>query len=342
MTIDALRARTARGPLRARWRDGHFRPRVGGRGQAPSPRTDALTWSQPAIVRAVHDAYLDAGADIVRTNTFRAASRAHAAGARDLCLAAARLARAAADAWSRRTPPRQRFVAGAVGPADPESEPGRDRHATAERLRQVFRAPLIGLLEGGVDLLLFETWWSPSQTEGALRAFADACDAPAAACRSSCPPRWRPTGALAASGVSLAEWLDAIDPATVDGVGVNCGAGPGGLAAPLAALGSRSWLVSCAPSARAPGAAGGDALAPGPFAQAVAAYAAAGLVHIAGGCCGTTPAHIRALAAAIAPTGADATARAKRRCDPAARRDTMNGGARHHAARLPTENDWNT
>ncbi len=206
-------------------------------------------WSQPAIVRAVHDAYLDAGADIVRTNTFRAASRAHAADARDLCLAAARLARAAADAWSLRTPPRQRLVAGAVGPADPESEPGRDRHATAERLRQVFRAPLIGLLEGGVDLLLFETWWSPSQTEGALRAFVDACDASGRRVPVLVSTALAPNGRVAASGVSLAEWLDAIDPATVDGVGVNCGAGPGGLAAPLAALGSRSWLVSCAPSA---------------------------------------------------------------------------------------------
>jgi 5-methyltetrahydrofolate--homocysteine methyltransferase len=109
-----------------------------------------------------------------------------------------------------------------------------------------------------------------------------------------------------ASGVSLAEWLDAIDPATVDGVGLNCGEGPGGLAAPLSALGSRPWLVSCAPGAGLSNDAG-TALPPEPFAQTVAAYAAAGLVHIAGGCCGTTPAHIRALAAAIAPPGVVAT-----------------------------------
>ena len=307
MTIDALRACTARGPLVLDGAMATFVHASAGGASLVAP-TDALTWSQPATIRAVHDAYLDAGADIVRTNTFRAASRAHAAGARDLCLAAARLARAAADAWSLRTPPRQRLVAGAIGPADPESEPGRDRHATAERLRQVFRAPLIGLLEGGVDLLLFETWWSPSQTEGALRAFVDACDAAGRRVPVLVSTALAPDGRVAASGVSLAEWLDAVDPATVDGVGVNCGAGPGGLAAPLAALGSRSWLVSCAPSAGGSSAAGADALDPGPFAQAAAAYATAGLVHIAGGCCGTTPAHIRALAAAIAPTGADAIA----------------------------------
>ena len=63
---------------------------------------------------------------------------------------------------------RPRTVAGALGPAEPQPEPGRDRQATAERFREAFRAPLIGLLEGGVDVLLFETWWSPSQTEGAL------------------------------------------------------------------------------------------------------------------------------------------------------------------------------
>jgi len=307
MTIDALRARTARGPLVLDGAMATFVHASAG-GAGPVASTDALTWSQPAIVRAVHDAYLDAGADIVRTNTFRAASRAHAAGARDLCLAAARLARAAADAWSQRTPLRRRFVAGAVGPAEPESETSRDRRATGEHFRQVFRAPLIGLLEGGVDLLLFETWWSPSQTEGALRAFVDACDASGRRVPVLVSGALAPNGRVAASGASLAEWLDAIDPATVDGVGVNCGAGAGGLAAPLAALGSRPWLVSCAPSAGVAGAAGGGALAPGPFAQAVAAYATAGLVHIAGGCCGTTPAHIRALAAAIAPTGADAIA----------------------------------
>jgi 5-methyltetrahydrofolate--homocysteine methyltransferase len=307
MTIDAWRARTARGPLVLDGAMATFLHASAG-GASRVAATDALTLSQPAIVRGVHDAYLGSGADIVRTNTFRAASRPYAAGGRDLCLAAARLARAAADAWSLRTPWRRRFVAGAVGPADPDSEPGRDRQATAERLRQVFRAPLIGLLEGGVDLLLFETWWSPSQTESALRAFADACDASGRRVPVLMSTALAPDGRVAASGVSLAEWLDAIDPATVDGVGVNCGAGPGGLAAPLAALGSRSWLVSCAPSAGASGAAGGDPLDPGPFAQAVAAYAAAGLVDIAGGCCGTTPAHIRALAAAMAPTGADAAA----------------------------------
>ena len=300
MTIDALRARTARGPLVLDGAMATFVHASAG-GARPVAPTDALTWSQPAIVRAVHDAYLDAGADIIRTNTFRAAAREHATDARELCRAAARLACEAADEWTRRTPGRPRIVAGAIGPAD-HSEPSEGR-AAAERNRETFRPPLTGLLEGGVDLLLFETWWCPAQTEGALRALADAC---ADAGRrlpvlvSTVLGRER---RVAASGVSLEAWLDAIDPAAVDGVGVNCGTGPEGLAAPLSTLGARPWLVSCAPSAGVPGDEGDRPCEPEPFARAVAAYVTAGLVQIAGGCCGTTPAHVRALAAALAAPG---------------------------------------
>ena len=300
MTIDALRERALRAPLLL---DGamatYVHATTGGVGAVAA--TDALTWSRPALVRDVHGAYLAAGADIIRTNTFRAAAREHAADARELCRGAARLAREAADEWSRRTPGRPRIVAGAIGPAD-HSEPLEGRTAAA-RDRETFRPPLTGLLEGDADLLLFETWWCPAQTEGALRALADACADAGRRLPVLVSTVLGRDGRVAASGVSLEAWLDAIDPAAVDGVGVNCGTGPERLAAPLSTLGARPWLVSCAPSAGVPGGEGDRPCEPEPFARAVAAYVTAGLVQIAGGCCGTTPAHVRALAAALAAPG---------------------------------------
>jgi 5-methyltetrahydrofolate--homocysteine methyltransferase len=307
MTIDQLRARTVRGPLVLDGAMGTFLHASAG---APGPvhATDALTWSHTERVRAAHDAYLDAGADIVRTNTFRAASEAHAAHARALCEAAARLARAAADEWSARTPGRARLVAGALGPADePRASPARRSAAAAEELRGVFREPLIGLLTGGVDLLLFETWWCPAQTAMALAALADAHAATGRRVAVLFSAPLAPDGRVAASHAGLEEWLAEVDPEAVDGVGVNCGHGPGGLAVPLSTLAGRFPLVLCAPSAGVPGQEG-TLYSPAGFARSVSAYVAAGIVQIAGGCCGTTPEHVRALAEALeAPAGQSAT-----------------------------------
>lgn len=294
MTIDDLRTRLARGPLVLDGAMSTFLHASAG-GTGPASATDALTRSHPDAVRRVHDAYLDAGADIVRTNTFRAASSAHERDARGLCRAAAELARTAASDWSRRTPDRPRLVAGALGPAD---TPGGAQPSAAEtnHLRRRFHDALAGLLEGGVDLLFFETWWCPAQIGAAQRAFAEAAASTGRGVPVFVSMPVSRDGRVAASGSRLDETLDSIDPQWADGVGINCGTAPEGLEAALAACRRRWPLVTCYPSAGLP-----DAPAdPEPFARHVAAYAASGLAGLVGGCCGTTPAHIRALALAVA------------------------------------------
>jgi 5-methyltetrahydrofolate--homocysteine methyltransferase len=131
VTSSGFLARAARGPLLL---DGAMATCVHAMAATPGPvrGCDHLSIAEPERVRGLHAAYLDAGADIVRTNTFRAAAREHADDAARLCSAATRLAREAADEWSRRTPMRQRLVAGAIGPAD--------HHASSEDARAAYRA----------------------------------------------------------------------------------------------------------------------------------------------------------------------------------------------------------
>jgi len=249
---------------------------------------DGLSLSDPALVRRVHEDYLAAGADIVRTNSFRAAARHHAGDASQLCAAAARLARDAAEAWTRRTPERARLVAGALGPAD--------EHGPHERIRAAYRAPLRALLDGGVDLVLLETCCHAAQASAALAAVADAKADAGRDVPVILSMALGAGGRLAVSGASIDDLLAAIDPAAVVALGVNCGAGPDGLRGALAALGRHTALVTCHPSAGLPGADGRHPVAPDDFARQVSSYVAAGLAHVVGGCCGTTPAHVAALA----------------------------------------------
>jgi 5-methyltetrahydrofolate--homocysteine methyltransferase len=255
---------------------------------------DALVLTDPDRVSHVHEAYLDAGADIIRTNTFRSTASAqapHGLAGRiyDLNVAGARLARAAADGWSRRTPDRRRFVAGVIGPV---------RHATFGATRGEYRDAARGLLDGRVDLLLIETIVDTMSARAAIAAI-----------------RGEPSGehiplllsaTVDRSGRLLSgETLDAfVGTATGAGafsVGLNCAHGAREIRPHLAALaGLARGAVSCHPNAGLPDALGRYAEDPHDSAATLRVYAEQGLVNIVGGCCGTTPAHTRALAAAVA------------------------------------------
>ena len=280
VTVSRFLARAGRGPLLL---DGATATCVHAMAATPGPvrGCDYLSIAEPERVRRLHGAYLDAGADIVRTNTFRAASREHAQDAARLCSAAARLAREAADEWSRRTPLRPRFVAGAIGPAEHDT--------SSEDARAAYRAPLRALIDAGVDLVLLETWYTAAQIAPALAAYLDA---------ASDAGRTVPV-LLSVSGVSIDDdALAAINPQLLAGLGLNCGVGPEGLSARLEALRRHARLVSCHPSAGLPDQSGCYPYTPDDFARIVATYAATGLADIIGGCCGTTPAHVAALARA--------------------------------------------
>jgi 5-methyltetrahydrofolate--homocysteine methyltransferase len=258
--------------------------------RGPAIPCDELSLSQPARVRGVHDAYLVAGADIVRTNTFGVTAHDRVSDAPHICRAAARLARDAADSWSQRTPDRPRFVAGTLGPPD-----GGGAH---ERIRAAYRAPVRALLDGGVDLLLFETCFHPAQIAAALAACVDAASDAGRAFPVLVSMVLDARGRLSVSGASIDDGLAEIDPAVVVGLGINCGPRADGLADALDALRPHAALVTCHPSAGLPDSGGRYPLGPDAFARDVGRYAADGRADITGGCCGTTPAHVAALARA--------------------------------------------
>jgi 5-methyltetrahydrofolate--homocysteine methyltransferase len=215
---------------------------------------------------AIHHGYLDAGADIIRTDTFMAADdRAAAAGAR--------IARAAADAAA--TPARRPLVAGVIG---------------------VDGTGIDGLIEGGVDLLLAETLTHTSQIEAILGATA---------ARPGSPPLMisvavTPAGRLP-SGQEVEEVIAAVRGGSgLYSLGVNCGSGVDGLYAVLSELAERVVCrVSCHPAAGLPDAFGLYDEPPALIAAFLRDAAAAGLVDIVGGCCGTTPDYIAAIAGEV-------------------------------------------
>ena len=224
-----------------------------------------------------HAAYLRAGADIIRSDTFGAVTAAATA-------AAAAVARGVADAWTAATPGQPRYVAGVLSAATPGGD-----------LRALFGAQLRGLIAGGVDLLLAETLASLDQVRAAL----DAVRAVPAA------PPLMVSVAVTAAGVLLSgETIDALcaalAPAPPFSVGLNCGDGTGRLRPPLARLARLApCRVSCHPSAGTPDAFGEFDDSPDDTARFLLDAARAGLIDVAGGCCGTTPEHIAAVAAAV-------------------------------------------
>jgi 5-methyltetrahydrofolate--homocysteine methyltransferase len=226
---------------------------------------------------AIHRAYLDAGANIIRTDTF-------SVDGDEAAHAAARAAIAAADGrtWG---PP-------LGGPSADSSSSSRPRVAG---VIGIGLAGLDGLIDAGVDLLVAETLVGTAQIDDTLKAVARRHAAPPLMVSVAVTPEGR-----LVSGQSIDEVTRAIAGAPVWSIGLNCGSGVEGLRAPLETLASRcECLVSCAPAAGLPDALG---LYDEPVSQTVAFLAeaaASGLVDIAGGCCGTTPAHVRAIAAAM-------------------------------------------
>ena len=281
---------------------------------------DALVLTAPARVSRVHAAYLAAGADIVRTSTFRATSLAQqpyglADRVRDLNTAAVRLARSAADAQAGGS--ERPFVAGVLGPI---------RGGTAEVLA-AYREQAEALLAGGADLLLVETAVATSQALLALAALADVSrdipvmvsatidaagrlpsgetvtafhDAVHDAVRDPAHDAARDAVHASAAGTGAAA-LPATGRGAIRGipllsVGLNCGVGARGMRHALEELaGVARRPVSCHPSAGLPDARGVYPEDAGLFAATLAQFAADGLVGIVGGCCGTTPAYISAL-----------------------------------------------
>jgi 5-methyltetrahydrofolate--homocysteine methyltransferase len=273
---------------------------------------DLLILTQPQAIEDIHAAYLRAGADIVATNTFSSTSIAQAdydlsSIAYEMNREGARLARAAAEKVSAEDG-KPRFVAGAIGPTNrtasisPDvSSPG-FRAVTFDDLRIAYSEQINGLLDGGADLLLVETIFDTLNAKAALYAIAEITeqrniDVPVMISGTITDK----SGRLLSGQLPEAFW-NSVRHARPATIGFNCALGAEDLRAHIADIGRVADTLVCAyPNAGLPNEFGQYDESPEFMAGLIGEFAQAGLVNIVGGCCGTTPDHIAAIAAAVAP-----------------------------------------
>ncbi|MFZ3224349.1 MAG: methionine synthase [Xanthobacteraceae bacterium] len=272
---------------------------------------DLLNLSRPEAVRAIHLEYFRAGADIVSTNTFSSTRIAQADYgmaeiAYELNAEGARLAREAAR-LAQDEDGRERFVAGALGPTNrtasisPDvSNPG-FRAITFDELRLAYAEQVRGLLAGGVDALLIETIFDTLNAKAAIFAIADELKSQGIIVPVMISGTITDRSGRLLSGQTPEAFWNSIAHAAPLSLGLNCALGAKELRAHIAELARVADTLICAyPNAGLPNEFGGYDEGPDVMAELIGEFAAAGLVNIVGGCCGTTPEHIRAIARAVA------------------------------------------
>ncbi|MEZ5080741.1 MAG: methionine synthase, partial [Thermoleophilia bacterium] len=277
----------------------------------PTPLTgdnDLLVLTRPDVIREIHDRFLAAGADIIETNTFNATSVAQSdygmeAAVRDVNLAAARLAREAADAQTARTPDRPRLVAGAIGPMNrtlsmsPKVEDPGFRAVTFDQVREAYREQVRALVEGGSDLLLVETIFDTLNAKAALLAIDDVANETGVVLPIMISVTITDASGRTLSGQTVDAFWTSIQHCDPWSVGVNCALGADAMRPHVEDLSRLApcW-VTCYPNAGLPNAFGGYDELPADTARVLREMADGGLLNVVGGCCGTTPDHIAAIA----------------------------------------------
>ncbi len=272
---------------------------------------DLLPLTRPDIIAGIHRTYLEAGADIIKTNTFNASAVSQSDYQTehlvyDMNLTSARLARECADEFSRKTPDQPRFVAGDLGPTNrstslsPDVEKPGYRDVSFDDLRIAYYEQARGLLDGGIDIFLVETVFDTLNAKAALFAIKTLQEE-----RQTNLPVWVSGTITDSSGRTLsgqtmeAFWVS-VSHADLFCVGLNCANGAAALRSYVAELSNAATtLVSMHPNAGLPDELGNYSETPEITADTIRQCAVSGLVNIVGGCCGTTPDHIRAIAAAV-------------------------------------------
>jgi 5-methyltetrahydrofolate--homocysteine methyltransferase len=273
---------------------------------------DLLTLTRPDVIAEIHRAYLEAGADLLETNTFNAQVISQAdygteALVYELNVAAARLARREADAMTARTPERPRFVVGVLGPTNrtaslsPDvNDPGY-RSVTFAELAAAYRTQAEGLLEGGADLLMVETIFDTLNCKAALFAVRGLLDEQGLDVPLMVSGTITDASGRTLSGQTVEAFWNSVRHADLFTIGLNCALGAAQLRPYVEELSRLASIpVTCHPNAGLPNAFGGYDQTAAEMAALVGDFARSGFVNVIGGCCGTTPAHIRALARAVA------------------------------------------
>jgi 5-methyltetrahydrofolate--homocysteine methyltransferase len=272
---------------------------------------DLLTLTQPDAIRAIHRAYFEAGADIVETNTFSSTTIAQADyGMEELAYelneAGARVAREAAEQVMAEEPGRECFVAGALGPTNrtasisPDVQNPGYRAVTFDQLREAYGEAARGLIAGGADILLVETIFDTLNAKAALFAIDEAFEAMGVRLPVMISGTITDLSGRTLSGQTPTAFWYALRHAQPFSIGLNCALGAKEMRAHIAELSKVADTFVCAyPNAGLPNEFGAYDESPEATAGMLEEFAESGLVNIVGGCCGTTPDHIRAIAQAV-------------------------------------------
>ncbi|MCU0766993.1 MAG: methionine synthase [Gammaproteobacteria bacterium] len=273
---------------------------------------DLLVLTRPDVIRGIHEAYLEAGADILETNSFNAnrislADYGMEALSFELNEAAARLARACADDWTRRTPDRPRFVAGVLGPTNRTASISPDvndpgfRNVDFDTLVDAYAEAARGLIAGGVDILMVETIFDTLNAKAALFACEQVFDEDGVRLPVMISGTITDQSGRTLTGQTTEAFYNSLRHARPLSIGLNCALGPFELRQYVEEMARiADCRVSAHPNAGLPNELGGYDLGPAQMAAEIRSWAEAGFLNIVGGCCGTTPAHIRAIAEAVA------------------------------------------
>ena len=275
---------------------------------------DLLALTRPDVVAGIHDAYFEAGADITETNTFNATSIAQAdyglqSRVREINLAAARIARERADHWTARSPGKPRYVAGSLGPTNrtasisPKVDDPGARNVSWDELSAAYFEAADALIEGGVDLLLVETVFDTLNAKAALFAIEEAFDRRGGRLPVIVSGTVTDASGRTLSGQTPEAFWNSVRHARPLAVGLNCALGAALMRPYIEELARvADTFICCYPNAGLPNPMSdtGYDETPETTSRLLGEFARAGLVNLVGGCCGTTPAHIRAIAAAVA------------------------------------------
>ena len=275
---------------------------------------DLLTLTKPEVIREVHAEYLEAGADLLETNTFNSTSISMAdyhmeSLAYELNLEGAKLAREVADGFSAKTPAKLRFVAGVLGPMNrtlslsPDvNDPG-FRAVNFDQVKDAYREATRGLLDGGADIILIETIFDTLNAKAAVFAIEEFFEASGERLPLILSGTVTDASGRVLSGQTVAAFWTSVRHGRPLAVGLNCAMGAALMRPYLAELSrvAGDTFISCYPNAGLPNPMSDTGFdeTPDVTSRLLGDFAAAGLVNLVGGCCGTTPEHIAAIAAAV-------------------------------------------
>ncbi|MDD1828545.1 methionine synthase [Photobacterium sp. ZSDE20] len=272
---------------------------------------DLLVLTQPQLIKDIHSQYLEAGADILETNTFNATTIAMAdydmeSLSEEINFAAAKLAREAADEWTAKTPEKPRFVAGVLGPTNrtcsisPDvNDPGY-RNVSFDELVEAYSESTRALIKGGSDLILIETIFDTLNAKACAFAVESVFEEVGITLPVMISGTITDASGRTLSGQTTEAFYNALRHVKPISFGLNCALGPDELREYVGEMSRISEsFVSAHPNAGLPNAFGEYDLSPEDMAEHVKEWAESGFLNLIGGCCGTTPEHIRQMAEAV-------------------------------------------